>query len=145
MATPEYTKRKRIDARSTQTQTTLENKTSSTITVEDLTGTETPGEHYWQVLAEKRREALEQTLTENQRLHERIDGLEGELNTSKQMLEEARNLVEVLTEMLNENEAENEIKLGNEENCNKSDNDDQQSITEPEDEANQELLQENQK
>jgi geminin len=60
-------------------------------------------------LAEKRREALEETLDENKSLHERIMQLEDELNHSKGMLEEARDLVTVLTEMLEEKENANEV------------------------------------
>jgi len=98
-------KRKKVELRVAQTQTSPEKKDNeSTITVEDLTSEEKPGEHYWERLAEKRREALEETLVENQNLVERIEGLEAELNTSRQQLEEAHNLVSILTEMLNENE-----------------------------------------
>jgi len=87
-------KRKKVELRVAQTQTSPEKKDNeSTITVEDLTSEEKPGEHYWERLAEKRREALEETLVENQNLVERIEGLE-----------EAHNLVSILTEMLNENE-----------------------------------------
>lgn len=57
-------------------------------------------------MAEKRRTALEESLIENQELYERIATLEDELNQSKTMLTEARNLVEVLTEMLEEKDAE---------------------------------------
>lgn len=74
------------------------------ITTEDLTSDKPVNEHYWEVLAEKRREALQETLTENQELYERIANLEDELNHSKSMLEEARDLVTVLTEMLEEKE-----------------------------------------
>ncbi|XP_055845394.1 geminin isoform X2 [Episyrphus balteatus] len=102
--TAETAKRKKIDTRSTQTS-----PGKKSVTAEDLTETDTPGSTYWELLAEKRREALEATLVENQHLHERIEGLESELNTSRKMLEETKNLVEVLTEMLNENEAEKEI------------------------------------
>ncbi|XP_055915116.1 geminin isoform X2 [Eupeodes corollae] len=103
-STAETAKRKKIDTRSTQTS-----PGKKSVTVEDLTETDAPSSTYWELLAEKRREALEATLVENQHLHERIEGLESELNTSRKMLEETKNLVEVLTEMLNENEAEKEI------------------------------------
>lgn len=102
--TAETAKRKRIDNRATQTS-----PGKKSVTADDLTDAATPGTKYWELLAEKRREALEATLVENQHLHERIEGLESELNTSRKMLEETKNLVEVLTEMLNENEAEKEI------------------------------------
>lgn len=73
------------------------------ITSADLTSDEV-GENYYEILAEKRRVALEESLTENQELYERIASLETELNDSKAMLEEARALVETLTEMLQEQE-----------------------------------------
>ncbi|XP_011201569.1 geminin isoform X1 [Bactrocera dorsalis] len=113
LASTDLPKRKKVETRASETQTSPQKNVSgaekTTITGEDLTSEENPGELYWEHLAEKRREALEETLKENQHLHERIEGLEAELDTSRQMLEEARNLVEVLTEMLNENEAEREI------------------------------------
>ena len=102
-------KRKKVETRCNETQTSPEKQQTQQISEADLTSDAKPGEYYWERLAEKRRTALEETMGENQRLHERIEGLEEELNTSKQMLEEARSLVEVLTEMLNENEAEQEI------------------------------------
>lgn len=127
MASSDLSKRLKIETRSSETQTSPQ-KQIKQITEEDLTSEAKPTEYYWERLAEKRREALEESLVENKRLHERIEGLEEELNTSRQMLEEARNLVEVLTEMLNENEAEQEIdKAGNdeEEPATSSENEDQ--------------------
>ena len=88
-------------------KTPTANASSSTknqVTVEDLTADKPVNEHYWETLAEKRRSALEETLFENQELYERIANLEDELNHSKSMLEEARDLVTVLTEMLEEKE-----------------------------------------
>uniref|UniRef100_A0A336MMU2 CSON002097 protein n=1 Tax=Culicoides sonorensis TaxID=179676 RepID=A0A336MMU2_CULSO len=82
---------------------------SSLITEEDLTSETTVSDAYWEVLAEKRRVALEETLEENEYLHDKCSRLESELNESKQLLEETRDLVSVLTEMLQEKEnAENE-------------------------------------
>lgn len=115
----DYAKRKKVETRAAETQTSP-GKTASTsseakeITAADLTGDAKPGEHYWERLAEKRREALEDSLIENQRLYEHIQGLEEELNTSRQQLEEAHHLVAVLTEMLNETEG-GEQDLENEE------------------------------
>lgn len=109
----ELAKRKKLRTQATQTNPVLTAdgpsayKEQQELVIKDITGTEPPSEAYWQVLAEKRREALHETLEENQRLHERIDGLEEELETSRQMLDEARALVETLTEMLEETEAEN--------------------------------------
>ncbi|XP_075169110.1 geminin DNA replication inhibitor [Haematobia irritans] len=112
-ASTDYAKRKKIETRAAETQTSPDKSEAGTsqkkITAEDLTGEAKPGEHYWERLAEKRREALEQSLEENQRLYERIEGLEEELNTSRKQLEEAQHLVAVLTEMLDENEEEQGI------------------------------------
>jgi geminin len=55
-----------------------------------------PSENYWQLLAEKRRIALEESLQENKILHERLQILEEEKQLTEQMLEESRNLVDVL-------------------------------------------------
>jgi hypothetical protein len=47
-------------------------------------------------LAEKRRVALDECLQENRTLHERLQLLEEEKQVTEQMLEESRNLVEIL-------------------------------------------------
>ncbi|XP_055371352.1 geminin isoform X2 [Condylostylus longicornis] len=105
---PETLKRKKIESKSSYTQTEAHNLSpeKKIVTAKDLTS-EKPGEIYWELLAEKRGEALNETLEENRKLHERIECLEQELETSKKMLDEAKNLVEVLTEMLEEKEFEN--------------------------------------
>lgn len=74
------------------------------VTEEDLTTEGEPSEYYWKGLAEKRREVLEVSLKENQELYEKVESLEEELSIARQMLEESKNLVEVLTEMIQENE-----------------------------------------
>lgn len=110
-ASTDYAKRKKTESRAAETQTSPDKSQAEAkkITADDLTGDAKPSEHYWERLAEKRLEALEQSLDENQRLYERIDGLEEELNTSRKQLEEAQHLVTVLTEMLQETEEEQEI------------------------------------
>ncbi|XP_019552301.2 geminin isoform X2 [Aedes albopictus] len=106
----ELKRKKTTTVQSQSSQTSPEKKpatvTKPTITAEDLTSAEGPSELYWEVLAERRRLALEESLTENQELCEKVAALEEELNLSKEMLQEARNLVEVLTELLQEGEAE---------------------------------------
>jgi hypothetical protein len=47
-------------------------------------------------LAERRRIALDECLQENKTLHERLQLLKEEKQVTEQMLEESRNLVEVL-------------------------------------------------
>lgn len=71
------------------------------ITEEDLTTEGEPSEHYWKTLAERRRQALEDSLIENEMLHEKVDSLKEELNISRQLLDESNALVEVLNEMIN--------------------------------------------
>lgn len=101
-------KRKKLITQSSQTSP--EPKASKDVTENDLTTNDAPSERYWEILAEKRRDALEESLIENEELHGKIAALTDELNTSRKMLEETRSLVEVLTEMLQENEEEeNEV------------------------------------
>lgn len=75
-------------------------KQLSKVTEEDLTTEGEPSEGYWKVLAEKRRVALDISLKENEDLHEKIESLEEELVIARAMLDESKNLVEVLTEMI---------------------------------------------
>lgn len=74
------------------------------ITEEDVQGTGELSAGYWRELAEKRRLALDASLTENQELHEINASLKEQLDVSNQMLDESRNLVEILSEMLEEGE-----------------------------------------
>lgn len=55
-----------------------------------------PSENYWEVLAERRRIALEDALEDNRELIGRVEKLEEENRIYKEMLEESRSLVEVL-------------------------------------------------
>lgn len=75
-----------------------------TVTVEDLTSEEGPSENYWEILAEKRRVVLEETLCENRRLLDKIELLEEKNKVMKDMLEESEHLVEILKEMLGDDE-----------------------------------------
>uniref|UniRef100_A0A1A9WV56 Cytochrome P450 n=1 Tax=Glossina brevipalpis TaxID=37001 RepID=A0A1A9WV56_9MUSC len=78
-----------------------------TIIEKDLTSTgDKLSEYYWERLAIRRQEALDVTLEENQQLQERIECLRGELVTSQKLFEEAKNLVELLKEILNDKEEE---------------------------------------
>lgn len=69
---------------------------------EDLTTEGEPSDGYWKALAEKRRIALDISLKENEELHEKVISLEEELVISREMLEESKNLVELLTEIIQE-------------------------------------------
>lgn len=97
-------KHKKVELASTSSQTSP--ATKATVTEKDLTSTEPPSAAYFELLAEKRREALVEALEENEYLHEKVEALETELNHSKSMLQQSRELVEVLTEMLQEKENE---------------------------------------
>lgn len=76
------------------------------ITEEDLTTEGEPSDGYWKALAEKRRIALDISLKKNEELHEKVASLEEELDISRSMLEESRNLVELLTEIIHEQEGD---------------------------------------
>ncbi|KAL9907773.1 uncharacterized protein ACN427_003756 isoform 1-T4 [Glossina fuscipes fuscipes] len=79
------------------------------ITEKDLTSTDGKvSEYYWEKLAEKRREALDIALKENQQLHDHIQCLREELVTFQKLYEEAKGLISVLTEILNEDENNDE-------------------------------------
>lgn len=60
-----------------------------------------PSENYWEVLAERRRIVLEDTLEENKELSDRVEKLEEENRLYKEMLDESRALVEVLQVRIN--------------------------------------------
>ncbi|KAG5893821.1 hypothetical protein JTB14_018325 [Gonioctena quinquepunctata] len=76
-----------------------------TITAEDLTSDE-PSYDYWKRLAETRGEALNDSIQENDKLKENIEALQEENRICKEMLDESRQLVEVLQEMLSEQDEE---------------------------------------
>lgn len=96
----EPTKRKKITFKDKAVQTARGGKIK--IEVEDLTSEAGPSENYWEVLAERRRIALEDALEDNRVLTERVQTLEEEKRIYKEMLDESRALVEVLQEMLGE-------------------------------------------
>lgn len=96
----EATKRKKITFKDKAVQTARGGKIK--IEVEDLTSDAGPSENYWEVLAERRRIALEDALEDNRELTERVQKLEEEKRIYKEMLDESRALVEVLQEMLGE-------------------------------------------
>ncbi|KAH8384696.1 hypothetical protein KR093_005573 [Drosophila rubida] len=115
--TPKYGKRKCVESGPTAaTTTTIATQDADTqtevndadkpITAEDLTSACEPGENYYKLLAEQRRTALEDTLNENRHLHERIEGLEEEINIMRKELDTANNLVEVLKEICGEDESD---------------------------------------
>ncbi|CAL7947255.1 unnamed protein product [Xylocopa violacea] len=96
----EKPKRKKITFKDKAVQTARGGKIK--IEVEDLTSEAGPSENYWEVLAERRRIALEDALEDNKELTERVEKLEEENRIYKEMLDESRALVEVLQEMLGE-------------------------------------------
>ncbi|KAK0078612.1 hypothetical protein PV325_002306 [Microctonus aethiopoides] len=76
------------------------------IDIEDLICDAGPSENYWQILAERRRIALDDALEENKELNERVVKLEEENRICKDMLDETRALVEVLQEMIGEDRSD---------------------------------------
>lgn len=97
-------KRKKLLTNHSSCQTDPED--DNKISEDDLTTDAEPSENYWKSLAEKRRIALDESLDENERLCHKVTLLEEELHTSRQMLDETKNLVQVLTDMLEENDSD---------------------------------------
>uniref|UniRef100_A0A1A9WV18 Geminin n=1 Tax=Glossina brevipalpis TaxID=37001 RepID=A0A1A9WV18_9MUSC len=109
----ERAKRKKVEAKASEFKPNLEypdkcEKSDDDVKEKNLTDETPASSNYWERLAEKRRETLALALEENQRLHECAEGLENELDTSRQQLEEIQELVAILTEMVNENETDKE-------------------------------------
>ncbi|KAK6625138.1 hypothetical protein RUM43_005429 [Polyplax serrata] len=78
---------------------------SDTVLPSDLI-IDNPSENYWQNLAESQAKALNSALKENVDLHNKLNELEYENSRLKAMLDEAKSLVEVLTEMIEQNDDE---------------------------------------
>lgn len=55
-----------------------------------------PSEKYWEVIAERRRKALEDVIEENQKLHATIIALEEENKSCKELLEGTTDLLNTL-------------------------------------------------
>ncbi|XP_028173550.1 geminin-like [Ostrinia nubilalis] len=87
-------KRKNLSTK--ETQADLDTKVS----IDDLTNPEGASEKYWKILAEKRQQALQEALDENEKLLKIIDDLKEENRATKQMLEEANSFIEVVKEEL---------------------------------------------
>lgn len=93
----------RSDHRQKKQKVLMQNKSVQVgeciITAKDLTSDE-PSIDYWKKLAETREEALNKSLEENEKLKEDISSLQQENQICKDMLEESRNLVEILKVIL---------------------------------------------
>jgi len=72
-----------------------------------ITGDEAPLE-YWKRIAEERREALEETLIENQDLHERIESLEQEKEALEEMVQDAKRLATLVNDFAEDMSAADE-------------------------------------
>lgn len=81
-------KRKKLIHKSVQTD-------DIKIESDDLTADE-PSENYWRITAEKREEALNNSLQENARLQDKVHNLEEENRICKEMLNESKSLINVL-------------------------------------------------
>jgi len=55
-----------------------------------------PSEKYWEVIAERRRKALEEVLEQNRKLHSIVMALEEENASCKKLLEQTTDLVNTL-------------------------------------------------
>lgn len=104
-STPSSEPRRRKSSQDPATAAAVAAASQSKIIEEDLTTEGEPSDGYWKALAEKRRVALDISLKENEELHEKVDSLEEELTLSREMLEESKNLVELLTEIIQERDA----------------------------------------
>lgn len=104
-------KRKRLVAHSAQTagfgsQTALSQIDEETDSVQQpATAADTSPENYWRNQAEIRRLALETHLRRNEQLHNEVATLKLQLDNANRLLDDSKNLVEVLTELLEEDEA----------------------------------------
>ncbi|KAJ8927319.1 hypothetical protein NQ314_020233 [Rhamnusium bicolor] len=90
----------------------MQNKSVQTgeciITAEDLTSDE-PSADYWRRLAETRGESLNKSFKEIEDLKSNIEVLQEENKICKELLDESKNLVEVLQEMLNEKDDDDDV------------------------------------
>lgn len=91
-------KRKKITLKDKGIQTARDRKIK--IEAKDLMSEAGPSENYWEVIAERRRVALEDALEENRDLTERLQKMEEEYRLCQEMLHETRALVEVLQEVI---------------------------------------------
>ncbi|XP_022916218.2 uncharacterized protein [Onthophagus taurus] len=105
MAVDQEVKKRKLLHKSVQTE-------EAAVTEADLTGAE-PSDIYWRKLAEKRGEALNESLQEIEHLKDHIENLKEENRICKEMLDESKSLVEVLQEMLEEGEETKEVTTDN--------------------------------
>ncbi|GAB0097060.1 hypothetical protein DMENIID0001_126530 [Sergentomyia squamirostris] len=108
--------KKKKQASSTQVQTDSEESCDQQISEADITSTAGTSQKYWELLAEKRRLALEDALKENECLHQRIQNLEEELKISREMLAESKEMLSVMEEILADKEDEEKSGEGKKDN-----------------------------
>ncbi|XP_013144096.1 PREDICTED: geminin [Papilio polytes] len=70
------------------------------VSVDDLTN-KTASKNYWKALATKSQAALQEALSQNEKLHETIEELREENMKLREMLEEANAFVEVVKDLTN--------------------------------------------
>ncbi|XP_060844231.1 geminin-like isoform X1 [Rhopalosiphum padi] len=90
----------------TETSTVAEMNESlyKQLLTEDLTSKAGPSEKYWEVIAERRRKALEEVLEANEKLQAMVNALEEENKTCKQLIENTTDLVNTLKQVINESQ-----------------------------------------
>ncbi|KPJ20133.1 Geminin [Papilio machaon] len=71
------------------------------VSVDDLTNPKTASKNYWKALATKSQAALQEALSQNEKLHETIEELKEEIVKLREMLEEANAFVEVVKDLTN--------------------------------------------
>ncbi|CAH0402171.1 unnamed protein product [Chilo suppressalis] len=77
------------------------------MSVGDLSG-DVSTENYWKVVAEKRRIALDEALTENEQLWKLHSTLTEENTQNRKLLEEANSFIEVIKELTQDTETQGE-------------------------------------
>ncbi|XP_008483508.1 geminin [Diaphorina citri] len=93
---------KSIKASTPSTKNKVDKSTTATVSLKDDLTSDVASEHYWKILAERRRVALEEALKENEALHNKVKLLEEENAVVKEMMKEATELVQTLTEIVEE-------------------------------------------
>ncbi|XP_025190858.1 geminin-like [Melanaphis sacchari] len=71
---------------------------------EDLTSVAGPSEKYWEVIAERRRKALEEVLDANEKLQVMVIALQEENMSCKKLIENTTELVNTLKQVINESQ-----------------------------------------
>lgn len=92
----------KIKANTPSTKYKVEKGSNDIVSLKNDLTSDVPSENYWKQLAERRRVALDEALKENETLHTKVKLLEEENAVVKAMMKEATDLVQTLTEIVEE-------------------------------------------